>query len=110
MDPVILSSVRPGGREPLAIDQSYGGVPPLAWSVREYGVLNLPVGSDAVVIVKGTACTVRAVVPLTAPSVAVMVLWPAATPVARPAVIVAMAVFEDAHVTWVVKFCVLPSL
>ena len=55
------------------------------------------------------ACTVRVVLPVTLPDVAETVLVPAATPVARPAVvIVARPVFEEAHVTWPVKFCVLP--
>ena len=55
MAPVLLLRVRPGGKEPLAIDQLYGRVPPLALRTRVYGILTLPVGSDAVVIVKGTA-------------------------------------------------------
>jgi hypothetical protein len=43
--------------------------------------------------------------------VALMVLVPAATPVARPAaVIVATDVFDELHVTEFVRFCVLPSL
>ncbi len=50
------------------------------------------------------------VLPLTDPSVARMVVVPAATPVARPVeLIVAAAAFEDAHVTWLVRFCVLES-
>ena len=57
------------------------------------------------------AVTVSTVEPVTAPSVALIVLVPAATPVASPpAVIVATAVVADAHVTWLVRFCVLLSL
>jgi hypothetical protein len=33
--PLVALSVRPVGRDPLAIDQVYGGVPPLAVSVAE---------------------------------------------------------------------------
>lgn len=43
--------------------------------------------------------------------VAVMLLEPAAAPVARPLVlIVAVAVLDEFHVAEVVRFCVLPSL
>ena len=53
-----------------------------------------------VVIVSGPGVTVSPVLPLTAPSVAEMVVLPAAAAVASPAaLIVAAAVFEDAHVT-----------
>ena len=63
-----------------------------------------------VVIVTGAAVTVSPVLPLTDPSVAEMVVLPAAIAVARPVEsIVAAAVFEDAHVTWLVRFCVLES-
>src|ERR1035438_8642268 len=45
------------------------------------------------------------------PSVAVILLVPVATPVARPpAVIVAIERFEEPHITLVVMFCVLASL
>jgi hypothetical protein len=45
------------------------------------------------------------------PSVAVMLLVPVATPVARPpTVIVAIERFEEPHITLVVMFCVLASL
>ena len=59
--------------------------------------------------------TVRVVFPLIAPRAAEMVVVPAATLVARPAEpaaleIVAVAGVDDAHVTEVVKFCVVPSL
>jgi hypothetical protein len=59
----------------------------------------------------GAAVTVSVVVPLIAPSVAVMVVDPAATAVARPAALmVAVAVEELAQVTEAVRFCVDPSL
>src|SRR5581483_623071 len=55
--------------------------------------------------------TVSTVEPLTDPKVALIVLVPAATPVASPAVvIVATEVVPDAHVTWLVTFCVLLSV
>src|SRR5215468_12491874 len=61
-------------------------------------------------MVSGPAATVSPVLPLTAPSVAEMVVVPVATAVASPVeLIVAAAVFEDAQVTWLVRFCVLPS-
>jgi hypothetical protein len=57
------------------------------------------------------AVTVSTVDPLTAFSVALIVLVPTPTPVARPvALIVAVVVVPDAHVTDPVRFCVLLSL
>jgi hypothetical protein len=52
--------------------------------------------------------TVSDAVPLIAPEVAVMVIGPpAATPVARPALVMeAVPVAEDVHVTLLVRFCV----
>ena len=51
-------------------------------------------------MVSGPGVTVSPVLPLTDPSVAEMVVLPAATAVTSPAgLIVAVAVFEDAHVT-----------
>ncbi|HXO06277.1 MAG TPA: hypothetical protein VN884_11680 [Candidatus Sulfotelmatobacter sp.] len=53
------------------------------------------------------AVTVSVVEPLMAPEVALIVLVPAATPVANPpAVIVATAVVDELHVAVLVKFCV----
>jgi len=53
------------------------------------------------------AVTVSVVEPLTAPEAALIVLVPAATPVANPpALIVATLVVCDVHVTVLVKFCV----
>ena len=57
------------------------------------------------------AVTVRTVEPLMAPEVAVIVLVPTPAPVAKPpVVIVAVEVVPEAHVTDVVRFCVLLSL
>ena len=54
--------------------------------------------------------TVSTVDPDTAPEVAVIVLVPTATAVAKPtAVIVAVAVVPELQVTWLVRFCVLLS-
>ena len=48
--------------------------------------------------------------PLTVPIVAEMLAVPGATLVALPALlIVATDVFPEAHVAWLVRFCVLPS-
>ena len=57
------------------------------------------------------AVTVSTVVPLTAPSVALIVDVPALTPVATPAaLIVATPVVSEPHVTLDVRFGVVPSL
>jgi hypothetical protein len=57
------------------------------------------------------AVTVRVVDPVIDPDLALMEEVPVATAVARPAaLIVATLVVADAHVTVLVKFCVLPSL
>src|SRR5439155_1501212 len=54
--------------------------------------------------------TVSVVFPETSPSVAVIVVVPAATDVARPALsIVATPVFDELQATWAVKSCVLLS-
>jgi hypothetical protein len=56
---------------------------------------------------KTAAVTVRTVDPVTPPSVALIVEVPVDTAVARPPlVMVATEVVADAHVTWLVKFCV----
>src|SRR5262249_1776426 len=63
-----------------------------------------------IVVVEELTVMLSPVLPLTAPSVAEIVVLPAATAVASPVEsIVAAAVFEDAHVTWLVRFCVLES-
>jgi hypothetical protein len=55
--------------------------------------------------------TVSGIVPLTVPEVAVIVVLPTATPVARPTVlIVATLEAEDFQVAELVRFCLLPSL
>ena len=57
------------------------------------------------------ALTVRMVVPLIAPDTALIVVVPAATPVATPEeLIVATPVFDDDHVAVLVIFCVVLSL
>jgi hypothetical protein len=57
------------------------------------------------------AVTVRTVEPLIAPDVALTVEFPTPAPVARPAaLIVAVVVVPDDHVTVLVRFCVVPSL
>ena len=62
------------------------------------------------VMVNGITCTVRFVLPVTLLSVAEMLVLPALTAVARPALLmVATLVFEEAHVVWLVTFCVLLS-
>ena len=108
--PVPALSDRPVGNEPLARDQVYGGVPPEAASVAVYEAFSVPPGKDDVVTESGAACTVRLVLPVTPLNVAVMVVPPAATAVARPALLMlATPVLEEDHVTWLVKFCVLAS-
>jgi hypothetical protein len=49
------ASVRPGGKDPLATDHAYGGVPPLAARVCEYAVTAVPAGRDPVVMLGGVA-------------------------------------------------------
>src|SRR6185503_14025557 len=63
----------------------------------------------------GGGVTVSTVEPVTEPEVALMLVVPVATPVARPwlplvLLIVATPMIDDAHVTDVVRFWVLPSL
>src|SRR6266568_890698 len=99
----------------------------VTWVVRSCVVLSLkvPVAVNCCVVpfamlgfvgvtpseVRVAAVTVSVVFPETSPSVAVIVVGPAATDVARPALsIVAKAVFEEPQVTWVVKSCVVLSL
>jgi hypothetical protein len=57
------------------------------------------------------AVTVSKVEPLIAPDVALIVEFPTPAPVARPAaLIVAVVVVPELHVTVLVRFCVVPSL
>ena len=68
-------------------------------------------GSEVVVICRGVGVTVKVVDPETAPLVAEIVVVPSFTAVARPvALIVAVAVLDDAHVAVFVRFCVVPSV
>ena len=65
---------------------------------------------EVVVITSGAACTVRVLVAVTPLSAAEITVAPAETPVASPLVLmVATAVFEEVHVTRLLRFCVLPS-
>ena len=58
----------------------------------------------------GGGRTVKGAAPVTPPNVAKMVVAPTETPVARPLeLIVATPDDDEVHVTWLVKFCVLPS-
>ena len=76
----------------------------------------VPFGMDGLAGVTAIDCSVAAVTvstvePVTPLSVALMVLVPVFTPVARPpAVMVATEVVAEAHVTCAVIFCVLLSL
>ena len=65
-----------------------------------------------VIEVRTAGVTVSDAVPVMAPDVAVMVTGPpAATPVAKPALVIeAVPVAEDVHVTLPVMFCVLLSV
>jgi hypothetical protein len=109
MVPAAAFRVRPLGSEPAMIDQVYGVTPPFAVSVAEYVVPAVPGDNEAVVTVSGADCTVKVVLPETEPSVAEILLVPAARAVASPpALIVAVPVVEDVQVTWPVMFCVLP--
>jgi len=61
-------------------------------------------------MVSGAACRVSVVLPDTLPCVALMVVLPAATPVAKPAALtVATALLEEPQLTRLVMFCVLVS-
>ena len=65
--PLAALSAKPPGRDPLAIAQVYGVVPPVAESVAEYATLTVPVGMEVVLITSGEAWTVSvlaAVMPL----------------------------------------------
>src|SRR5437773_5282149 len=68
-----------------------------------------------VIVDRVAAVTVSVVLPETPPSVAVIVVVPAATDVARPCdppalLIVATAVLDELQVTWLVRSCVVQSL
>jgi hypothetical protein len=55
--------------------------------------------------------TIKAAVPLVDPDVAVIVAFPAATAVARPALLTPITLgLDDTHVLEAVRVCVLPSV
>jgi hypothetical protein len=94
-------SVSPAGNNvPPVKDHVYGAVPPLAASVAEYAWFCIPFGKLVVVTTSVVGCTVRTVLPLTVPCVALIVELPPATADASPALlIVATAVFDDDQLT-----------
>ena len=59
MAPVCASSMRPGGSDPVVIDQVNGPVPPATVSVAEYNVPMAPTGSVAGVIASGEDSRIR---------------------------------------------------
>ncbi len=56
--PVLAFKVRPVGSDPLAIDQVYGVMPPAARNVALYALPAVALGSDVVVMTRGTGATV----------------------------------------------------
>ena len=50
-----LDNSRPAGKAPDVTDQVYGGVPPVAARVPEYGMPALPIGRGDVVVMEGAA-------------------------------------------------------
>jgi hypothetical protein len=59
--PVEASRLSPAGREPEVIAQEYGVMPPVAWSVAEYALPTVAVGSDVVVILRVVGCPIARV-------------------------------------------------
>ena len=57
-DIVPPARLNPDGKDPLATDHEYGGVPPDATSACEYAVPTVPAGSDDVVIPKAAGLIV----------------------------------------------------
>jgi hypothetical protein len=57
-DIVLPERPRPAGRVPLEMDQVYGGDPPVASSVCEYGTPTVPAGNEDVLITSGVGSTV----------------------------------------------------
>jgi hypothetical protein len=107
--PVLVLSARPVGNEPLARDQVYGCVPPLADSPEEYATPTLPPGSDEVVICSGFAETVRFVLPVTPLSDAEIAVVPGLIPAANPLILMDATVGnDDVHFVWAVIFRVVP--
>ncbi len=56
--PVLAFKVSPVGSDPLAIDQTYGVMPPVARNVALYALPAVALGSDVVVMTRGTGATV----------------------------------------------------
>src|ERR1700693_1010660 len=52
MVPSVASKAKPEGREPEAIFQRYGAVPPVTWKTAEYGVPSVASGRLAAAIVR----------------------------------------------------------
>ncbi len=52
ISPVAALSVNPAGSEPVLLDHVYGGVPPVAVKVCEYGMPIVSAGREAVVTVR----------------------------------------------------------
>src|SRR5207245_4266133 len=85
----------------------------VCWRVVAFGIL--VVVGVTVKVDRFAAVTVRVVLPETPPKVAVIVVVPAATDVAKPCeppalLIVDTAVLAELQVTWVVRSCVVKSL
>src|SRR5262249_25849017 len=96
---VVGEGAREVGRASWTGGEAWGGA---GGPVAGVGVAGVPVFDW-----RAAAVTVRVVVPLTPPRVALMVEVPAATPVANPAaLIVATPVADEAQVTCEVKFWV----
>src|SRR5690242_10091538 len=66
MTPVLGASDKPAGSVPVAIDQVYGVVPPVAASVAVYAVFCVALGSEVVVMVGWLAAPVAENVAITA--------------------------------------------
>src|SRR5262249_26992189 len=67
MMPAVGERASPMGSVPLAIDQVYGGVPPMAVRVALYAAPTVAAGRLVVVMVSGPGVTVSPVLPLTDP-------------------------------------------
>jgi hypothetical protein len=95
----VRSCVEPSENTPVAVN----------WSVVDFAICG--VTGEITRSASTALVTVSVVESLSEPSVALIVVVPAATPVATPpAVIVAVAVDDEAHVTAVVSSCWVPSL
>lgn len=56
---VLPERLSPAGSDPLATDQVYGGVPPVAFSVCEYPTPTVPAGNDEVLMLNAGALIVN---------------------------------------------------